>query len=411
MRTSGMGAVLAAIAVGALFTACGSNDSGDAAGGSGLKLGALLPQTGDLAFLGPSALDAAKLAVSEANAAGGVRGQDVELVARDEGDSPEIAKASADALRNDGVAVIIGAISSAQSLSVIDSVSQSGIVMISPANGGEDFTTYPDDGYYFRTHPRSSSDGRLLAELVAERGFKRVALLAQNDSYGQAYANGFAEEFERGGGQLSPRIDFDPSGQSFSAETTRVAKGDPEAVVLVAFTDTAALIARGAFRVGLLDEPWFVTDGIKDPKFPEKAFPEDPSRLTSWMGSGVGEPGGAANEAFREAYEKEYGEPAGTFAAQTYDAAWLAILAAEANGVTGVNVRDGLKDTSGPDGEQCHASECLELVRNGTEIDYVGASGDIDFDDAGEIASAHFILWKFDRDGTTKDLEVVKQEN
>ena len=54
-----------------------------------LRLGLLVPLSGPLGLIGPSALDAACLAASEVNSAGGVRGRPIELVVADAGGSPE----------------------------------------------------------------------------------------------------------------------------------------------------------------------------------------------------------------------------------------------------------------------------------------------------------------------------------
>src|ERR1700742_5040264 len=94
---------------------CGSG-SGSGEGGTALKLGAILPETGDLASFGPPTRNAAELAVKQANAAGGVHGEDVTLTVKDEGGSPETTRAAAESLRNDGVQAVIGAFGSASSL-------------------------------------------------------------------------------------------------------------------------------------------------------------------------------------------------------------------------------------------------------------------------------------------------------
>src|SRR5688572_20223334 len=110
-RAARLGAALAAATL--VLTACGGGDeeatpttptdeesssSGDAPAGDGtLTIGNLLPQTGDLAFLGPPEFAGVKLAVEEMNAAGGVLGQDVANIDADSGDgTPDIAGAEVD---------------------------------------------------------------------------------------------------------------------------------------------------------------------------------------------------------------------------------------------------------------------------------------------------------------------------
>src|SRR5690606_29665770 len=91
------------------------------------------------------------LAVQEINEAGGVGGNDVTVTHSDSGDtSTDIASQSVERLLSEDVAAIIGAASSAVSFTVIDQIVQNETIMFSPANTSPDFTTYADDGLYFR---------------------------------------------------------------------------------------------------------------------------------------------------------------------------------------------------------------------------------------------------------------------
>jgi ABC-type branched-subunit amino acid transport system substrate-binding protein len=389
---------------------CGGESASDDRGGTPLKLGAILPQTGDLASFGPPTVNAAELAVKEASDAGGVNGSDVTLTIKDEGGSPETTRASAEALRSDGVQAVVGAFGSASSLTVIDALTQSEIVMISPANGGEEFTDYPDGGFYFRTVPASSNEGNFGADEARERGIESIAIFAQKDSYGQAYADAFQQRFEAKGGTVTERVDFDAKSTSFDGEVRRVVESDPDAVALVAYADTGALIARTAYEQGLLERPWIITDGIKDPKFPASVFPDNQERFDSWVGTGAGEPDGESYARYAEAYEREYGEAPGAFGSNTYDAAWLAILAAEAGNGSGRSISEELVEVSGAPGDECIGADCLELVRAGKDIDYVGASGEIDFDAAGNVTTAHYVTWRFDGKGGTENIELVERD-
>src|SRR5437879_754470 len=74
-----------------------------------LKLGYLLPQTGDLSFLGPPMIKGVEMAIRDINAAGGVNGKDVQLAQADDGTDPDVASAAVDKLLNtDKVDAIIG---------------------------------------------------------------------------------------------------------------------------------------------------------------------------------------------------------------------------------------------------------------------------------------------------------------
>ena len=135
---------LAILASMGLVVAGCSSDGGENSGP--LKIGSLLPETGNLAFLGPPEFAGVDLAVADINAAGGVLGQDVEHIRGDSGDtSTDIAQQTVDSHISAGVSAIVGAASSGVSLTVIDKISSAGIVQISPANTSPDLTSYADE--------------------------------------------------------------------------------------------------------------------------------------------------------------------------------------------------------------------------------------------------------------------------
>ena len=106
-----------------------------------LTIGSLLPQTGNLAFLGPPEFAGVELAIKEINEAGGVLGKDVEYVEGDSGDTQQdVANPTVDRLLQAKVDAIIGAASSGVSFSVIDKITSAGVVHYSPANTSPDFT-------------------------------------------------------------------------------------------------------------------------------------------------------------------------------------------------------------------------------------------------------------------------------
>ncbi|MGI8613479.1 MAG: ABC transporter substrate-binding protein, partial [Nocardioidaceae bacterium] len=142
--------------------------SGNVPAGDGtLTVGSLLPQTGDLAFLGPPEFAGVDLAVKDINAAGGVLGKPVKQASADSGDgTPKIAPGSVDKLLQQNVDVIIGAASSSVSLSVIDKITNAGVVQFSPANTSTEFDTYDDKGLYFRTAPSDVLQGAVMGNLV-----------------------------------------------------------------------------------------------------------------------------------------------------------------------------------------------------------------------------------------------------
>jgi ABC-type branched-subunit amino acid transport system substrate-binding protein len=217
---------------------------GTRAGDGVLKLGTLLPETGSLSFLGPPMIAATKLAVQEVNDNGGYNGQDVGLSEGDSGDtSTDTANSTVDRQLSEGVDAIIGAASSAVTLTVIDKVVNAGVVLFSPANTSAALTPYPDKGLYFRDAPPDALQGEVLAGMIADDGHTTLGLIVLNDPYGTGLADAIQQNFEDSGGEVVERVEYDPQASTFDAEVQRIVDADPDAVALVTFEEGSRILA------------------------------------------------------------------------------------------------------------------------------------------------------------------------
>jgi branched-chain amino acid transport system substrate-binding protein len=217
---------------------------GTRAGDGVLKLGSLLPETGTLSFLGPPMIAATKLGVQDLNEAGGFNGQDVQLTEGDSGDtSTDTANSTVDRELSENVDAIVGAASSAVTLTVIDKIANAGVVMFSPANTSAALTDYPDKGLYFRDAPPDALQGEVLAGMIADDGNSTLALMVLNDPYGTGLADAVVENFEASGGEVVERIEYDPQASTFDAEVQRIADADPDAIALITFEEGSRILA------------------------------------------------------------------------------------------------------------------------------------------------------------------------
>jgi ABC-type branched-subunit amino acid transport system substrate-binding protein len=187
----------------------------------------------------------AKLAVQDINTAGGVLGQDVRLEEGDSGDATtDTATQTVDRLLQAGVNAIVGAASSGVSLNVIDRITGAGVMQISPANTSDQFTTYNDNGLYFRTAPPDVLQARALADLIAEDGNNTIGILARNDPYGTGLADNTVENLLAGG--LSEdqvvSITYDPNAANFDSEVQRMVELNPDGIVVIGFEESSRII-------------------------------------------------------------------------------------------------------------------------------------------------------------------------
>ncbi len=233
------------------------------AGDGTLTIGTLLPETGNLAFLGPPEIAGVQMAVAEINEAGGFGGKDVVLTEGDSGDTTtDTAVQTVTRELQEGADAIIGAASSSVSASVIDQIVEAGVTQISPANTSKQFSDYDDKGLYFRLGPSDILQGQVLAEVMAEDGAASIVILNFDDDYGNGLADDLAASFEAGGGEVVDTITYDPQAQTFDAEVQEAQAADADAMALIGFDETSRLlVALVEAGLGPQDIPTYLVDG------------------------------------------------------------------------------------------------------------------------------------------------------
>jgi branched-chain amino acid transport system substrate-binding protein len=403
MRTTKWLRSVAVVSIlGMILAACGGEEAAEGEGDGVLTVGTLLPVTGDLAFLGPPEVAGARLAVEDINAAGGVLGEDVVLVEGDSGDTnQDIANPEVDRLLANNVDVIVGAASSAVSLLVIDKIVGNGVVHFSPANTSPTFTTYDDNGLYFRTAPSDLLQGKVLADQVIQQGNETAAVLYRQESYGQGLADSFQENFEAAGGTIPVFTAYAVDTENFDAEVDSIVDADPDAIVVIGFAESANILTTLNERgIGTDAKNVWGVDGNIGGIGGELS---DPAIISGMKGTEPSVDLGAISD-FTQRLEGAYeGGVGGIYAygAETYDAIIITALAAAVAGSDDPNVfKDEINGVT-KDGTKCTTfAECIALVDDGTDIDYDGVGGPYEFVDAGEPAAASFGIRTYDGGAT-----------
>lgn len=358
------------------------------------KIGTMLPQTGNLAFLGPPEFAGVDLAVKQINEAGGVLGQPLENLAGDSGDTTtDIASQTADSHIAAGVSAIIGAASSGVSLTVIDKITGAGVIQFSPANTSPALSTYADNGLYFRTAPSDLFQGAVLGSLMLDSGAEKAGILALDDAYGTGLADALEANFTDGGGTVTDKIIYNPQAAEFSAEVGKLKASNPDAIALIGFEESVKimqeLIKQG---IGPDTIPLYLVDG----NLSQEAFKDLPEGIM--VGTKGTLPGAAASDEVKAALLSV--DPALTdfsYAPESWDAVNLIALGMEvAQSCDGVAIAAALKDISSG-GEKCtDFATCKALLDAGTDIDYEGLSGPVEFDDNGDPSIATMGVYEYE---------------
>ena len=368
-----------------------------------LKIGTALPLTGTLAFLGPPEEAGVALAVKDINEAN--LGISIDVVYGDSGYLDNKAyETEIPRLLSEGVSAILGAASSGVSLQFIDQVTGAGVIQFSPANTSPDFTTYADNGLYFRTAPSDLLQGEVLGNLLAADGHETLGMLVLNDAYGTGLAGATKASFEAAGGTVVAEPTFNSADTNFTSQISTLLAAAPDAIVIIAFDETKTIVtelfskfdsANVYFVDGNLanyseDFPAGTLTGVKGtlPGLDIETIADFTTRMNeNWMAEGNADLGGVF-----------------AYGPESYDAIVLLALAALTAGATdGVTVAGKLQEVSGGSGggEKCTSfAQCAEIINSGGVADYDGVSGPITFDAAGDPTEAEIGVYVYQDDNT-----------
>jgi len=388
-----------------------TEDTTTAAADGPFKLGSLLPLTGDLAQYGQTMQDSVSLLVDTANACGGVMGQPIELISEDDQTDPAAGAAGMTKLAEvDQVGGVVGAAGSAVSSAAVDIAVRNQVVQISPSSTSPTFTDRAKNGefqgFWARTAPPDTFQGDALAQLARDQGFDTVAVLAINNDYGNGLVEAFIPAYEALGGTVVNKDNptkYAENATTFDSELQAAFGNQPDAVLLVGYLETGSLILKSAYEQGLLggDTQVLLTDGTKSDELAEKAGKgSDGQFIVQGVIGTAPSAGGPAIDAFTQLYTERFNREPNVYDPNSWDAAAILALAAEAaKSSDGAAIQAQVNEVANAPGQPVSdVCEALELVRAGTDIDYQGASGTIDFNAEGDVVG-RYDVWTIGPDG------------
>jgi branched-chain amino acid transport system substrate-binding protein len=364
-----------------------------------IRIGTVLPQTGQLASIIEALENPIKMGVDEINAVSDG------LVSVDYGDSgtdPNIASATVDKYLTGDYAGIIGAAASGVSLSIVDKVQSSQVAMCSGSNTAAALSSSDYDPYYFRTAPSDNLQGPALADVVAGDAPTAVAVLWRNDEYGVGFGELVAAE-------LSDVVvlaeSYDPKAGSFATEAQAVVASGADTLVMITFEEGGQLLLdlAGAGFEGQV----YVADGFKDTVGSDQVG-GNVALLDGIKGTAPSASPANGEATFPARFEAAFPGTPTIFSAQDYDCLMVMVLAAQAaqSADPAVFVTEIENVTKG--GEKCSIfEECFNLLMEGKDIDYDGASGPLDFGSSNEPGIGTYDVFLYDAEGNTTTLEQI----
>jgi branched-chain amino acid transport system substrate-binding protein len=297
-----------------------------------IKIGVAGPHTGDLAPYGIPTKEAAEMVVAEINAAGGVLGKQIELVALDDQCKPEIATSVATKLVSEGVSVVIGHVCSGATKAALGIYKEANVIAISPWATNPPLTQSGDYPNFFRTIAPDDDQGKLAATFATDKlGAKKIAIIHDKGDYGKGFAD-FAKQFVEAGGkaQVVMYEGITPGAMDYSAVVQKIRKEGSDVVIFGGYHPEASKLVsqmnKKRVKVAFIGPDGVKGDGFLEiaGKDAEGVYATGPMDVTAY----------ASNKAARSAYNAKYDKEPGTFFDQGYAALQAVIAAIKASGGT-----------------------------------------------------------------------------
>ncbi len=216
--------------------------------GDSLKVGAVIPLTGERSQIGEIEKNALIMAVDDINRAGGIRGRQVSIIIEDDNDQPDLARSAAEKLiSEDGVIVLIGS-GRSEAVLEIEKIAQERRVPCLETTSSDRQAPELDGNYVFHiAPPLSHYFGPLLSFLKEVVTARTLALVYENTDFGVKAAEVLSQDFTAMGGNIVGRESFELGMSDFRPILERVKQAMPD-VIFIASSDNEGAILMLQFQ-------------------------------------------------------------------------------------------------------------------------------------------------------------------
>ncbi|GBC69731.1 Leu/Ile/Val-binding protein [archaeon HR01] len=342
-----------------------------------VKIGVILPLSGELGPIGIKMLNGAKLAETLINRWGGLSGSTVTVVAEDSLALPDKALDAVKKLVEvDGVQVIAGPATSVEVLTVADYATSRKVPLISMSATAASISRIGGQ-YIFRVVPSDAVQTQALADLIRSQGIRRLATFVVSNDYGIGIEGGVKAQL---GDIVVLSIRYDPAKGDYREELSRIKDANVDAILWATWVESGIVAMKQASDLGLTNIRSFGAEGMRDTSFFADAKAAEYLLQTNMMGTSPSAPAETlASKQFVEDYKREFGEEPGLFGDTTYDATMVAALA-----IARAGVYDGAKIASQIKPAAYH---------------YVGPSGHKMMNESGDAVLATYDIWRVAKRG------------
>jgi ABC-type branched-subunit amino acid transport system substrate-binding protein len=254
-----------------------------------------------------------------------------------------------------------------------------GVLLLTPSATSSTLSAQGWSKWVYRVCTGDALQGGVVARLIKDKGYKKVAILVQDTVYGRGVEE-TAREYLKGMADIVISLRYDPAKLSYLSELNSIKEVQPDCILHVGLYSDGAVVYQQALKAGMDNVPWVTVDGSYD--MPLDKYLEAAKFMEKAVTGTVPVPDSKSSiyQSFDQGYQKAYELLPTVYCDTTYD---------------GVNlIAAALKKANSYDGNSIR--EALAVVGLG----YPGVSGSITFDQSGERIAGLYGIWKVEMQGT-----------
>lgn len=216
-----------------------------------IKIGVVLPLTGDGAAYGQKEKNGITLAINETTRAGGIRGKRIKAIYEDSQAIPALAVSAIQRLISaENVQAVIGDAFSSPTLAMVPIANQSKVILVSPTASSPALSGSSE--YFFRVWPSDVAEGRVIAEVAVNRmKLKTFAVLSGNNDYAKGLKEVFIPTIKSLGSNVTITEMYNDGDSDFRAQLSKIKEASPDALYMVGYYKDFGKILIQAKEIGL----------------------------------------------------------------------------------------------------------------------------------------------------------------
>ena len=305
-----------------------------------IKIGAILPLTGDGAVYGQKEKNGIELAVHQINESEGIDGKKVKIIYEDSQGVPAPAVSAIQKLiSQDKVQVVIGGAFSSPTLAMVPVAHQNKIVVMSPTASSPKLSGISP--FFFRVWPSDTSEGAKMAEIAIQKlKLSRFSIIYGNNDYALGLKDVFAAKVKDMSTEVLSMEVYNEGDSDFRTQLTRIKERSPDGIYMAGYYKEFAKILKQAKELGVTAQ--FLSCGtFHEPEVLKLAggAAEGVVFVQPYFDRNSNDP---VTKAFVNAYEARFNIEAGVYAAHGYDAARIVLEVIKQGKTSGEELRNGL---------------------------------------------------------------------